>query len=105
MAGRRRRAKRENQSPRCWANERTDWLNATGKGSSTRTTTSSWRWAEVSSRAMDPDRLKALLTEVSSGQRSIDEAVRELRDLPFRDLGFARADTHRHLRTGFPEVV
>jgi pyridinium-3,5-biscarboxylic acid mononucleotide synthase len=54
---------------------------------------------------MDPDRLKALLAEVSSGQRSVDEAVRELRDLPFRDLGFARADTHRHLRTGFPEVV
>lgn len=54
---------------------------------------------------MDPDRLKALLAEVSGGQRSIDEAVRELRELPFRDLGFARADTHRHLRTGFPEVV
>lgn len=54
---------------------------------------------------MDPDRLKALLAEVSSGHRSVDEAVRELRDLPFRDLGFARADTHRHLRTGFPEVV
>jgi pyridinium-3,5-biscarboxylic acid mononucleotide synthase len=54
---------------------------------------------------MDPDRLKALLTEVSTGRRSIDEAVRELRELPFRDLGFARADTHRHLRTGFPEVV
>jgi len=29
----------------------------------------------------------------------------ELRDLPFRALGFAHADTHRHLRTGFPEVI
>jgi hypothetical protein len=29
----------------------------------------------------------------------------ELRDLPYRDLGFARVDHHRHLRTGFPEVV
>ncbi len=29
----------------------------------------------------------------------------ELRDLPFRSLGFAHADTHRHLRTGFPEVI
>jgi hypothetical protein len=28
-----------------------------------------------------------------------------LRDLPFRSLGFAHADTHRHLRTGFPEVI
>lgn len=54
---------------------------------------------------MDPVRLKQLLLDVSRGQVTIDEAVDELRDLPFRDLGFARADTHRHLRTGFPEVV
>ena len=31
--------------------------------------------------------------------------MRELRELPFRTLEFARVDTHRHLRTGFPEVV
>ncbi len=54
---------------------------------------------------MDPDRLKELLGDVSRGRTTVDAAVRELRDLPFRDLGFARADTHRHLRTGFPEVV
>jgi NCAIR mutase (PurE)-related protein len=54
---------------------------------------------------MDPDRLKALLQAVEAGQTSVDEAVRELRELPFRSLGFAHADTHRHLRTGFPEVV
>jgi len=54
---------------------------------------------------MDPERLKQLLAGVSRGQVSVDDAVVELRDLPFRDLGFARADTHRHLRTGFPEVV
>ncbi|HEY2903471.1 MAG TPA: nickel pincer cofactor biosynthesis protein LarB [Polyangia bacterium] len=54
---------------------------------------------------MDPDRLKALLHAVQTGQVSVDEAVRDLRDLPFRALGFANADTHRHLRTGFPEVV
>jgi len=54
---------------------------------------------------MDPDRLKALLASVQAREVSIDEAVRELRELPFRSLGFARADTHRHLRTGFPEVV
>ena len=35
----------------------------------------------------------------------ITEALRELRELPFRTLEFARVDTHRHLRTGFPEVV
>jgi pyridinium-3,5-biscarboxylic acid mononucleotide synthase len=54
---------------------------------------------------MDPVRLKEMLIDVSRGQMAVADAVRELRELPFRDIGFARADTHRHLRTGFPEVV
>src|SRR5262245_26879021 len=54
---------------------------------------------------MDPARLEELLAKVSHGRMSVDDAVAELRELPFRDLGFARADTHRHVRTGFPEVV
>src|SRR5881394_472188 len=54
---------------------------------------------------MDPERLKALLESVRAQSTPVDEAMRELRELPFRELGFARADTHRHLRTGFPEVV
>jgi NCAIR mutase (PurE)-related protein len=59
---------------------------------------------------MDPDRLKALLQAVEARQTSVDEAMRELREAPlhaagFAALGFAHADTHRHLRTGFPEVV
>ncbi len=32
-------------------------------------------------------------------------AVEELKDLPYRDMGFAKIDTHRHLRTGVPEVI
>jgi len=31
--------------------------------------------------------------------------MRELRDLPFRELGFATVDHHRALRCGFPEVI
>ena len=54
---------------------------------------------------MNPDRLKDLLSAVSQGRTTVEEAVHELRDLPFRTLDFARVDTHRHLRTGFPEVV
>src|SRR5262245_18553764 len=54
---------------------------------------------------MDPAKLRALLERVQGGNASVDEALRELADLPFRDLGFARVDHHRHLRTGFPEVV
>jgi len=59
---------------------------------------------------MDPDRLKALLQAVEGGKLSVDQALHELREGPFRAagfaaMGFAHADTHRHLRTGFPEVV
>ena len=59
---------------------------------------------------MDPDRLKALLQAVEGGSLSVDKALHELREGPFRaagfaPMGFAHADTHRHLRTGFPEVV
>jgi NCAIR mutase (PurE)-related protein len=54
---------------------------------------------------VDPSRLHALLEEVQQGKTSLDDAMLELRDLPFRALGFAHADTHRHMRTGFPEVV
>jgi hypothetical protein len=54
---------------------------------------------------VDPSRLRALLVDVRDGKTSPDDALRELRDLPFRSLGFAHADTHRHMRTGFPEVV
>jgi NCAIR mutase (PurE)-related protein len=52
-----------------------------------------------------PEHLRALLEAVQSGQTGVDQALTELRDLPFRSLGFAHADTHRHLRTGFPEVI
>lgn len=54
---------------------------------------------------MNPEHLRALLEAVQSGQTGVDQALTELRDLPFRSLGFAHADTHRHLRTGFPEVI
>jgi NCAIR mutase (PurE)-related protein len=54
---------------------------------------------------MDPGKIRALLDEVAQGKRSPEEALAELTHLPFRDLGFATVDHHRHLRQGFPEVV
>jgi NCAIR mutase (PurE)-related protein len=54
---------------------------------------------------MDPERVRGLLEALVAGDTSIDNALRELRQLPFRTLEFAHVDTHRHLRTGFPEVV
>jgi pyridinium-3,5-biscarboxylic acid mononucleotide synthase len=54
---------------------------------------------------MDPQRLRALLEAAVAGRATVDETMRALSELPFRDLEFAHVDTHRHLRTGFPEVV
>jgi NCAIR mutase (PurE)-related protein len=54
---------------------------------------------------MDRTRLETLLTEVREGRTGIDEALHRLRDLPFEDLGFAKLDHHRALRTGMPEVI
>ena len=54
---------------------------------------------------MDPQRLRALLEDVQAGRATVDDSMAALRDLPFRALDFAHVDTHRHLRTGFPEVV
>ncbi len=54
---------------------------------------------------MQTEHLRKILDEVASGKRSIDQALEDLRDLPYEDLGFARLDHHRTLRTGVPEVV
>ncbi len=54
---------------------------------------------------MDRDRIRDLLGRVKSGGMTVEEAMGALRMLPFEDLGFAVTDSHRSLRTGYPEVV
>ena len=54
---------------------------------------------------MDATTLRKLMQEVKNGTISPDEAVARLRHLPFEDLGFAKVDHHRRLRTGMPEVI
>ena len=54
---------------------------------------------------MKPDALLKLFQSVRRGKLSPDEAVAQLRHLPFEDLGFAKVDHHRVLRAGMPEVV
>lgn len=49
--------------------------------------------------------LTALLAAVRDGRVAPDDAVAELRRLPWADLGFARVDHHRPLRQGMAEVV
>jgi NCAIR mutase (PurE)-related protein len=54
---------------------------------------------------MDEGAVRRLLDAVRSGTLSADDAVAELRRLPYADLGFARVDHHRALRQGRAEAV
>lgn len=42
---------------------------------------------------------------VQNGQVDLDAAMLQLKKLPFEDLGYARIDNHRCIRTGVPEVI
>jgi NCAIR mutase (PurE)-related protein len=54
---------------------------------------------------MNADALCRLLEDVQAGRLSVTAALSELRWLPFAELGFAKADTHRVLRRGAAEAV
>ena len=54
---------------------------------------------------MNEDAVARLLEDVRAGRTPVADAVSSLRWLPFADLGFAKADTHRPLRRGVPETV
>jgi NCAIR mutase (PurE)-related protein len=54
---------------------------------------------------MNEESLRDLLDAVRQGQTGVDDAIERLRRLPYDDLGFAHLDSHRALRSGFPEVV
>ena len=48
---------------------------------------------------------KEILKKVQSGELSVDEAEHLFRRQPFEEMGFAKLDTHRKIRSGFPEVI
>lgn len=54
---------------------------------------------------MDEKKLNELLNNVRSGTVTVEQALSDLKHLPFEKLGFANVDHHRCLRTGMPEVV
>lgn len=49
--------------------------------------------------------VKDILERVQRGEMSVEEAEMYLRRQPFEEMGFAKLDTHRELRSGFPEVI
>nr|WP_269144155.1 nickel pincer cofactor biosynthesis protein LarB [Clostridium guangxiense] len=42
---------------------------------------------------------------VKNNKINVEEALEQLEDLPFKDLGFAKIDNHREMRVGYPEVI
>ena len=54
---------------------------------------------------MEIDKIKQLLTQFKNEEVDLTQTLQTLKELPFEDLGFAKVDHHRALRTGFPEVV
>ena len=46
-----------------------------------------------------------LLQQVKEGSVTIEAAEKQLKNLPYEDLGFAKLDHHRKLRQGFEEVI
>ncbi len=49
--------------------------------------------------------IEKLLIDVRNGSKSVEEALEILKSFPYTDLGFARIDHHREIRTGYPEIV
>lgn len=54
---------------------------------------------------MDKKELHKLLESLVAGGVTVNQVMEKLERLPYEDLGYARLDHHRELRTGFPEVV
>jgi NCAIR mutase (PurE)-related protein len=55
--------------------------------------------------SLDERSLAQLLRGVAAGDRTVDDAVEELRHLPYEALDGTRIDHHRELRTGQAEAV
>ncbi len=59
----------------------------------------------MASKSHTGGEMRALLERVRDGDITPENALSQLRDMPYQDLGYARIDHHRPLRTGSPEVV
>lgn len=46
-----------------------------------------------------------ILLKLKNGEISVEEAEQYIRRLPYEEMGFAKLDTHRKVRSGFAEVI
>lgn len=54
---------------------------------------------------MDKKDLEKLLQDVAAGEVKPQEALLQIKTEPYKDLGFAKLDTHRGIRQGMAEVI
>lgn len=54
---------------------------------------------------MNRENLTSMLNSVRLGGLSVEDALHQLQQLPFQDIGCAQVDHHRHLRQGMPEMI
>ncbi len=54
---------------------------------------------------MNIKEVEKLLKDVKNGKKSVEDALDTLKNFPYTDLGFARIDNHREMRTGYPEII
>lgn len=54
---------------------------------------------------MNKEELRKMLEQVAEGKISPDDAAMKIRTEPYKDLNFAKIDTHRGIRQGIPEVI
>lgn len=54
---------------------------------------------------MNRDELKQFLISVKNGDIDLETAAEYLKDLPYKDMDYAKLDNHREIRSGYPEVI
>ena len=54
---------------------------------------------------MNQNELKKLLIDLSKNKLSPSDAMKQLQNLPYENIDFAKIDHHRELRNGSPEVI
>jgi NCAIR mutase (PurE)-related protein len=54
---------------------------------------------------MTAKELEKLLIDIRNGKISTEAALEKLKTFPYTDLGYARIDHHREVRTGYPEII
>ena len=54
---------------------------------------------------MKPRDLRDILSALNAGRMTGDDVIREIGSSLYEDIGFAKVDHHRPIRTGYPEVI